>query len=129
MTGPHFIDKPGARRCAQHARQRDLWVDAKSTRKRRGLGPKPWVPDPVAPEALQAAADYLSTQNARTALEAAAAVAEAGERLAAHARTMPAPVARPLKALADGLHQQADVLRELAHDLGADRRITQQRGP
>jgi len=61
---PHLVDKPRARRCDQHARQRDLWTDANGFRRRTGRPELEWVPDPLTPERRREALSLFANDNA-----------------------------------------------------------------
>lgn len=61
---PHLVDKPRARRCDQHARQRHLWTDANGFRRRNGKPELEWVPDPLTPERRREALSVFANDNA-----------------------------------------------------------------
>lgn len=58
---PHLVENPRRKRCEQHEIQRTCWSKTNWWRRRHGLDPHPWVPDPLTPyrrrEALRDFAD------------------------------------------------------------------------
>ena len=58
---PHLVEAPRRKRCEQHQIQRARWSKTNWWRRRNGLDPHVWVPDPLTPlrrrEALRDFAD------------------------------------------------------------------------
>ncbi len=87
---PHLVDAPRAQRCDQHRAQRHKWSDANNHRKKKGLPPKEWVPDPLTPDRRREALLLFADDNARRIIHAARELGLVTERLQPLAARLPA---------------------------------------